>query len=87
MMVLTEFLSLVKASPFFTRQFLNQGTFSARSEHTLDDKSSDEVISIDEKKVRRALIRAYMKGERSAEIDIKQFIQDLANDIKGFPTT
>ncbi|MDR4890151.1 hypothetical protein RGU12_21875 [Fredinandcohnia sp. QZ13] len=53
----------------------------------MDDKSSDEVISIDEKKVRRALIRAYMKGERSAEIDIKQFIQDLANDIKGFPTT
>ncbi|MFS0821407.1 hypothetical protein [Bacillus sp. 1P02SD] len=53
----------------------------------MNDKSSEKVISIDEKMVRRALIRAYMKGERSAEVDIKQFIQDLANDIKGFPTT
>ena len=53
----------------------------------MDNKSSEEVISIDEKMVRRALIRAYMKGERNAEIDIKQFIQDLANDIKGSPIT
>ncbi|MEH7235283.1 hypothetical protein [Bacillus sp. JJ1562] len=53
----------------------------------MDRKSSDKVISIDENRVRRALIRAYMKGERSTEIDMKKFIQDLANDIKGYPTT
>ncbi|MEH7224637.1 hypothetical protein V7112_12585 [Bacillus sp. JJ1566] len=53
----------------------------------MDYISSDKVISIDENRVRRALIRAYMKGERNSEIDMKQFIQDLANDIKGSPTT
>ncbi|MCC3356172.1 hypothetical protein [Bacillus sp. REN16] len=53
----------------------------------MEHKSSGKVISIDENRVRRALIRAYMKGERSAEIDMKQFIQELANDIKGSATT
>lgn len=53
----------------------------------MDHKSLDKGISIDENRVRSALIRAYMKGERSTEIDMKQFIQDLANDIKGSPTT
>ncbi len=42
---------------------------------------------IDENRVRKALIRAYMKGERIKEIDTKQFIQDLANDIKGSSNT
>ncbi|MEH7387136.1 hypothetical protein V7147_17240 [Bacillus sp. JJ1521] len=53
----------------------------------MDHKSLEHDISIDENRVRSALIRAYMKGERSTEIDMKQFIQDLANDIKGYPTT
>ncbi|WP_157256204.1 hypothetical protein [Bacillus timonensis] len=53
----------------------------------MNRKSSREDILIDEDRVRKALIRAYMKGEKSKEVDMKQFIQDLADDIKGYPTT
>ncbi|WP_453993137.1 hypothetical protein [Bacillus nitroreducens] len=49
----------------------------------MEHKSGNNDLSIDENRVRRALIRAFMKGERSTEIDMKQFIKDLANDIKG----
>ncbi|WP_159439977.1 hypothetical protein [Bacillus sinesaloumensis] len=53
----------------------------------MEHKHVDNDISIDVNRVRKALIRAYMKGERSTEIDTKQFIKDLANDIKGSRTT
>ncbi len=64
----------------------NQCIFPARSEHNLDPKSSGKDILIDQNQVRRALIRAYMKGEISTDIDMKKFIKDIANDIKGSPT-
>ncbi|MFT4416304.1 hypothetical protein ACLM5H_20780 [Fredinandcohnia humi] len=53
----------------------------------MDIKQTNENITIDHNKVRKALIRAYMKGENSTHIDTKQFIQDLANHIKGYPNT
>nr|WP_309098332.1 hypothetical protein [Fredinandcohnia onubensis] len=52
----------------------------------MDPKSSGKDILIDQNQVRRALIRAYMKGEISTDIDMKKFIKDIANDIKGSPT-
>ena len=60
--------------------------FPARSEHNLEPKSSSKDISIDQNQVRRALIRAFMKGEGSTDIDMKKFIKDIADDIKGSPT-
>ena len=74
------------ASPSFTGSGVRNPGIPARSEHNLDHKSSSKDISIDQDQVRRALIRAYMKGERSTEIDMKKFINDIANDIKGSPT-
>ncbi len=66
---------------------LHRAIFQLGVNNKVDHKSLDKGISIDENRVRSALIRAYMKGERSTEIDMKQFIQELANDIKGSPTT